>query len=89
MNLGPAFTYFNEKPNTEDGVTIIDIPSKISSKSRIFEIYASKLPISDYFGHNWDALDEVLRDFSWEENRRIEIVHQDFPDLPKKEQKSI
>lgn len=32
-----------------------------------------------YYGCNWDALLDCLRDFSWADQRRIVITHDDLP----------
>ncbi len=39
----------------------------MSNKQRIFEEIAVKLEFPNYFGYNWDALDECLMDLAWTE----------------------
>lgn len=39
--------------------------SGIGSKEALLDAVASALDFPDYFGSNWDALDECLRDLSW------------------------
>lgn len=55
------------------------IPAGISDREALFQVLARALTFPDYFGHNWDAVDELLRDFSWIDNKRIVIVHHDLP----------
>ena len=61
------------------------IPRGITSQDELFKVLAQKLKLPDYFGHNWDALDEVLRDFHWLKPGQITIDHEDIPALPEKE----
>jgi hypothetical protein len=37
----------------------------VRSKQDLMEALRAALELPDYFGGNWDALDEVLRDLSW------------------------
>lgn len=36
-----------------------------SSKKELLSAFAVTLKFPDYFGHNWDALEECVRDLSW------------------------
>ncbi len=70
--------------HNEDVVT--RIPSHISDRSELFDILARDLDFPDYFGRNWDALYDLLCDFSWIQQRRIVIIHHDLPiDLGEKD----
>ncbi|MBC7908233.1 MAG: barstar family protein [Rhodospirillaceae bacterium] len=35
-----------------------------------------------YFGFNWDALYDCLRDFNWIKEREIVLVHEGLPTIP-------
>jgi hypothetical protein len=35
--------------------------------------------LPDYFGSNWDALDECIRDLSWYPEGQIVLIHEDLP----------
>ncbi len=58
---------------------VVEIPSSISDREQLFQVIAEELQFPNYFGYNWDALDELLRDFSWIKQRRIVMVHHDLP----------
>ncbi len=51
----------------------------IQTKDSLLSCYAEQGHFPDYFGRNWDALLDCLRDFSWIKQRRIIIVHEDLP----------
>lgn len=53
--------------------------SKINSKNELFNILSIKLLFPDYFGFNWDALSECLRDFHWITQQGIVLVHDELP----------
>jgi hypothetical protein len=58
------------------------IPPGIAvTKEGLLTALAERLEFPEYFGHNWDALAECLRDFSWLKEKRIVIVHEELPTL--------
>jgi RNAse (barnase) inhibitor barstar len=38
---------------------------EVTSEQRLFTSVAEAMSFPDYFGRNWDALDECLRDMGW------------------------
>lgn len=59
--------------------TIID--DSISSKKMLFEKFSESLRFPSYFGYNWDALFECLRDLDWLTEINIIIIHKGIPKL--------
>ena len=76
----------NEKIDNIFAFTAI-IPKNIKSKTELMSILKEKLSLPDYFGENWDALNDVLNDFMWIDEFSIFMIHEDLPDLPEKELK--
>jgi RNAse (barnase) inhibitor barstar len=55
----------------------------VSSESELFQELADQLALPGYFGFNWNALDECVRDFHWIPQRLIVMVHDRLaPELP-------
>jgi len=62
---------------------VVRIPAAARGKEKLLGALAGKLRFPSYFGHNWDALDECLRDLSWQAPRgRVVIVHEGLPFSP-------
>jgi RNAse (barnase) inhibitor barstar len=53
----------------------------IGTKQELLNALANALSFPEYFGHNWDALLDSLRDLSWLPARRIVIQHEFLPAL--------
>jgi hypothetical protein len=54
-----------------------------ASKAGLLLELMERLALPDYFGFNWDALDECLGDFHWIGERLIVMVHEPLhPALP-------
>ncbi|MFN0018469.1 MAG: barstar family protein [Pirellulaceae bacterium] len=58
---------------------VANIPASVRSKQRLLRILANQLQFPSYFGNNWDALEECLRDLSWLPAGNIVIHHCDMP----------
>ena len=65
-----------------DAPFVADLPASIRSKQKLLRILADELRLPDYFGHNWDALEECLRDLSWLPEGNVQIRHRDLPLSP-------
>lgn len=62
------------------GVVVARIPSRIRLKSQLLRALARQLRFPEYFGGNYDALEDCLRDFSWLPGiTRVAVVHADLP----------
>ena len=61
---------------------IANIPASIRSKQKLLRTLADQLQLPDYFGQNWDALEECLRDLSWLPAGGVQIRHRDLPFSP-------
>ncbi|KWA11575.1 hypothetical protein WT37_21165 [Burkholderia territorii] len=46
------------------------------------------LTLPGYFGFNWNALFDCLRDFHWISERTVVIVHDELPELEPSEMKT-
>lgn len=51
-----------------DGRAAIDKPSFLAASARAFHV-------PSYFGHNWDALEECVRDLSWARADRYIVLY--------------
>ncbi|XGV98390.1 MAG: barstar family protein [Leptolyngbya sp. BL-A-14] len=51
----------------------------INNKSEFLHAIASAMSFPDYFGKNWDALDDCLTDLDWLEGDRLVLLY-DQPD---------
>jgi len=48
------------------GVTLMEASiGNVKTEEDLFSVIASAMCFPDYFGHNWHALDECLRDMEW------------------------
>jgi len=56
-----------------------EVPVGIKSKAALLEALFVVLRFPDYFGGNWDALDECIRDLSWLPKGDVVLHHNDLP----------
>lgn len=64
----------------EPGTLVVHVPAKARGKEKLLDVLARGLRFPKYFGWNWDAADECLRDLSWLAGvERVAIVHEGLP----------
>lgn len=71
-------TYVDEWKNLiepDDFVAIL--PKGLDTKDKLLNALAETLQFPDYFGFNWDALNDCLKDLHWLGQRRILLIHED------------
>ncbi len=79
--MSAPFTFYESNDALGDGM-IANVRAGIASVDELYDALTEALHLPNYFGRNWDALDEVLGDLSWLVPRRILLVHEDLPELP-------
>lgn len=57
------------------------IDPAISTKDELLKELYNKLKLPDYFGFNWDALLDCLRDFHWIKDKGIILMHTKIPHI--------
>ena len=57
------------------------VPRGLSNADGLFQAVAEALQFPGYFGHNWNALYDCLRDFHWTNQKDVVLIHSDLPAL--------
>jgi RNAse (barnase) inhibitor barstar len=61
------------------------IPNGLRSRDELFAALRRELRLPEYFGDNWNALIDCLRDLSWIKEPRVLLIHADVPKLKRKD----
>jgi len=80
MNLINGITFFTREPEAGPEAFQAAIKDGIAGPQALFEEYDRHFNFP-YFGFNWDALDECLRDLQWISQPQIVITHYTLPEL--------
>ena len=79
MNEAAPFIYCSEAASLQAAAACHVVRPRSDSKRGLLQWYASALKFPDYFGQNWDALEECLRNLSWQPPGRVLIHHHELP----------
>lgn len=56
-----------------------ELPGGLKHKTALLGALSLALQFPNYFGENWDALDECIRDLSWLPSGNVILTHPDLP----------
>jgi Barstar (barnase inhibitor) len=62
----------------KSGAVVLTVPAKVASKQCLMAVYKQGLGCP-WFGANWDALYDAMRDLSWLGDKDLVIEHVDLP----------
>jgi hypothetical protein len=80
--MGPAFPFdLTDSPSDRSGARCVDLPSGIQGVPQLLQAWYERLQLPGYFGFNWDALSDCLRDLHWVEEREVLVHHLGLPEL--------
>ena len=82
MTTAGPFTFVDKPREWTSAALVAHLPATIASKQELLAALAKALGFPHHFGHNWDALEESLREFSWAKGAKsIALVHEALPRL--------
>ena len=88
MTRKMRFEFTDEDVAATPDIYVARLPARLSSKEELLQALYERLHLPGYFGFNWDALSDCLRDFNWLESRTVVLVHSDLPGLPPGERRT-
>lgn len=71
------FAFGGYTPDNNSLVAIV--PAGIETKASLLDALRGAMLFPDYFGGNWDALEECIRDLSWLPRGDVVIIHKEVP----------
>lgn len=80
MSRDRFFNFTPPSPSVDSFVA--RVPSGITSAEALLLVLYERVMFPGYFGFNWNALSDCLRDLHWISLREVVIWHADLPTLP-------
>jgi hypothetical protein len=83
MGKPTIFTYVvSTKEIAASDALVARVGADIQTEQQLLECLYEQLAFPRYFGFNWNALFDCLRDFHWIDRKKIMIIHEELPKLP-------
>ncbi|HEY8210550.1 MAG TPA: barstar family protein [Myxococcaceae bacterium] len=74
----PPF-HFDDSDLPGSPALVAEVPGGIKTREALLDALDQRLHFPDYFGGNWDALWECIRDLSWLPVGPVVLKHHDLP----------
>jgi RNAse (barnase) inhibitor barstar len=71
--------HFDDSELPSSPALVAEVPAGIATKEALFDELYKCLEFPDYFGSNWDAVWECVRDLSWLPDGPVLLKHRDVP----------
>lgn len=89
MSASSVFTFvLDARDFTASDALVARVAGNIRTSQQLFELLYQLLGLPGYFGFNWNALFDCLRDFHWVSEQKVVIVHDELPELEPSEMKT-
>ena len=77
-----AFTFMEPGATPTDADSFVaEVPRGIADAKQLLNVLYQRLSLPGYFGFNWNALSDCLKDFHWVKQHNVILMHQDLPAL--------
>lgn len=88
LNRDMLFDFTDESVVGAPDTHVARLPARLEKKEELLNALFKQLQLPGYFGFNWDALSDCLRDFHWLQTRTVVLVHVDLPLLLPEERRT-
>lgn len=76
---------FTDTPSHDAEAVVARVPAGLTSVEALLKTLHEETRLPEYFGFNWDALSDCLRDLHWVACREVVLLHADVPKLARQD----
>ncbi len=84
MNRADSFD-FTDTPSHDAEAFVVRVPAGLTSVEVLLQTLYEQARLPGYFGVNWDALSDCLRDLHWVACHEVVLLHADLPKLSRQD----
>lgn len=76
---------FTDTPSHDAEAFVVRVPAGLTSGEALLQTLYEQARLPGYFGFNWDALSDCLRDLHWVACHEVVLLHADVPKLSRQD----
>ena len=84
MNRADSFD-FTDTPSHDAEAFVVRVPAGLTSAETLLQTLYEQAHLPGYFGFDWDALSDCVRDLHWGACHEVVMLHADVPTLSRQE----